>query len=121
MPGRIAATLGLFVAGLLTGLAGALVVDAWFPGGLLLALLGTFGCFLGGRIATGGVLGTGAAAAGWFVAFLLLSTPRPEGDAVFVAGISTYVYMLGGIVAAVICATLRPPAERAVPAAGSGR
>ncbi|MFD5715096.1 DUF6113 family protein, partial [Streptomyces pharetrae] len=53
-PGRIAAFLGLFLLGALVGGAGALVQAAWFPGGLLLALTGAAGLFLGGARATGG-------------------------------------------------------------------
>ncbi|MEV7414203.1 DUF6113 family protein [Streptomyces sp. NPDC089919] len=115
--GRVALLLGLLLAGALVGIAGALVIEAWFPAGLVLALLAAAGCFLGGRIAARGALGVAAPAVGWLAVFMWLSGPRPEGDAVFVAGISTYVYMLGGIVAAVICATLQLPAARPVSAA----
>ncbi|WP_030203908.1 DUF6113 family protein [Streptomyces sp. NRRL S-87] len=113
-PLRILLALGLLVLGALVGIAGALVVEAWPPGGLVLALLASLGCFMGARIATGGALGVGAAATGWLIAFMWLSAPRAEGDTVFVAGISTYVYMVGGIVAAVICATLRGTVHRRV-------
>ncbi|MFI5616455.1 DUF6113 family protein [Streptomyces sp. NPDC051567] len=112
-PGRIAAALGLLAAGVLTGAAGWLVVDLWFPGGLALALLALLGLFLGGRTALGTGLGVGAPAAGWFLSYVLLSTPRPEGD--FLLGsseIGVYVYLLGGAVAAVMSATLHGPADR---------
>lgn len=61
--GRIAGCLALLVLGALTGAAGWLVVDLWFPGGLLLALLAVLGLFLGGRIALGTGFGVGGAAA----------------------------------------------------------
>lgn len=105
---RIAAYLGLFALGLVVGVAGALVQAGWFPFGLLLALAGAAGLFLGAARATGGKAGAVAAAAGWFVAVILLSLGRPEGDFLFGAGIGSYVFLLGGMALAVICATLGP-------------
>ncbi|MFF5445187.1 DUF6113 family protein [Streptomyces sp. NPDC012888] len=121
-PARIAALLGLLVAGLLTGAAGWLVVDLWLPAGLLLALLALSGLFLAGRLVTGTGLGVGVATAGWFLSYVVLSIPRPEGDRlVGVAGIGMYAYFLGGMALAVMCATMRgpvdPPADRPVSAA----
>ncbi|MGW0390392.1 DUF6113 family protein [Streptomyces sp. NPDC003042] len=117
-PGRIAALLGLLVAGAVTGTAGWLVVDLWFPAGLLLALVALFALFLAGRLATGGGLGVGAAAAGWFLSYVMLGVPRPEGDFLLgSSGIGMYAYLLGGSAVAVICATMRGPVERPVSAA----
>ncbi|WP_411102051.1 DUF6113 family protein [Streptomyces sp. cmx-4-9] len=117
-PGRIAACLGLLAAGALTGAAGWLVVDLWFPAGLLLGLLALFGLFLGGRILLGTGLGVGGAAAGWFLAYVVLSLPRPEGDFLLgSSGIGMYAYLLGGTVLAVMCATMRDPRHRPIPAA----
>ncbi|MEV7522413.1 DUF6113 family protein [Streptomyces sp. NPDC091371] len=115
--GRIAGCLGLLVLGVLAGLAGWLVVDLWFPGGLVLALLAVFGLFFGGRIALGVGLGVGGAAVGWFLSYVMLGVPRPEGDFLLSSsGIGTYAYLLGGTVLAVICATMRDPAQGSVPA-----
>ncbi|MFD6229531.1 DUF6113 family protein [Streptomyces sp. NPDC060232] len=115
--GRIAGCLGLLVLGALTGAAGWLVVDLWFPGGLLLALLALFGLFLGGRLALGTGLGVGGGAVGWFLAYVVLSLPRPEGDFVLSSsGIGMYAYLLGGTVLAVMCATVTLPTERPVSA-----
>ncbi|MFF4715502.1 DUF6113 family protein [Streptomyces eurythermus] len=105
-PGRAAALVGLFLLGALVGVAGALVQAAWFPGGLLLALAGAAGAFLGGSYATGGRGGAVAPAAGWLVAVVLLTTTRPEGDFLFGAGGGSYLFLLGGMVLAVICATV---------------
>ncbi|MEU9373946.1 DUF6113 family protein [Streptomyces sp. NPDC048255] len=117
-PGRIAACLGLLAAGALTGAAGWLVVDLWFPAGLLLGLLALFGVFLAGRITLGVGLGVGPAAAGWFLAYVMLSVPRPEGDFLLSSsGIGMYAYLLGGTVLAVICATMRGPQDRPIQAA----
>ncbi|MFG2990136.1 DUF6113 family protein [Streptomyces sp. NPDC048257] len=116
--GRIAGCLGLLLLGVLTGAAGWLVVDLWFPGGLVLALLAVFGLFLGGRIALGTGFGVGGAAAGWFLSYVMLSLPRPEGDFLLgSSGIGMYVYLLGGTVLAVMCATMQGPADRPVSAA----
>ncbi|MEU8772700.1 DUF6113 family protein [Streptomyces sp. NPDC048606] len=116
-PGRIAVLLGLLVLGVLAGGAGWLVVDLWLPAGLLLALLALFGLFLGARLLTGGGLGVGVAAAGWFLSYVLLGVPRPEGDFLLgSSGIGMYAYLLGGSIVAVICATMRGPVDRPVSA-----
>ncbi|MFJ3976599.1 DUF6113 family protein [Streptomyces sp. NPDC090021] len=118
--GRIAGCLGLLVLGVLTGLAGWLVVDLWFPGGLLLALLALLGLFLGGRLALGTGLGVGGGAVGWFLAYVVLGVPRPEGDFLLSSsGIGMYAYLLGGTVLAVMCATISLPVDRPVSAARS--
>jgi hypothetical protein len=104
--GRVAAYAGLFLLGAVVGLAGTLVQAGWFPGGLLLALVGSAGLFLGGAYATGGRGGAVAPVAGWIIAVILLTTSRPEGDFLFSAGGSSYLFLLGGMVVAVICATI---------------
>ncbi|MFI2644621.1 DUF6113 family protein [Streptomyces sp. NPDC018610] len=104
--GRIAAYLGLFVLGALVGVAGALLQAAWFPGGLLLALAGSAGLFLGGARAARSRGGAVAGAAGWLIAVMLLTASRPEGDFLFAAGGGSYVFLLGGMAVAVICATV---------------
>lgn len=115
--GRIAAYLGLFVLGAVIGAAGALVQPGWFPGGLLLALVGAAGLFLGGAQAVGTRGGAVAPAAGWMVAVVLLTASRPEGDFLFGAGFGSYLFLLGGMALAVMCATLgqgRQPGGSAV-------
>jgi hypothetical protein len=104
--GRAAAYLGLFVLGAVVGAAGGLVQSGWFPGGLLLALAGAAGLFVGGSQATGTRAGAVAPAVGWVVAVVLLTASRPEGDFLFGAGIGSYLFLLGGMAVAVICATL---------------
>ncbi|MGD1222681.1 MULTISPECIES: DUF6113 family protein [Streptomyces] len=104
--GRIAAHLALFLLGALVGAAGALVQSGWFPLGLLLALAGAAGLFLGGSRATGTRAGAVAPAAGWLVAVILLTASRPEGDFLFGAGLVSYLFLLGGMAVAVMCATL---------------
>ncbi|WP_112470611.1 DUF6113 family protein [Streptomyces triticisoli] len=104
--GRIAAYLGLFLLGAVVGGAGALVQAAWFPGGLLLALAGAVGLFLGGARVANSRGGAVAGAAGWVVVVVLLTTSRPEGDFMFAAGIGTYAFLFGGMALAVICATM---------------
>ncbi|MGW1805191.1 DUF6113 family protein [Streptomyces sp. NPDC002078] len=104
--GRIAAYAGLFLLGAVIGLAGSLLQAAWFPGGLLLALAGAAGLFLGGAYATGGRGGAVAPVAGWIITVILLTTSRPEGDFLFGAGLGSYLFLLGGMAVAVICATL---------------
>ena len=104
--GRAAAYLGLCVLGALGGLAGALVQGGWSPWGLLLALLGEAGLLLGGARAADSRAGAVAPAGGWMVAVIFLTASRPEGDFVFAAGSGSYLFLLGGMAVAVICATL---------------
>ncbi|WP_107474064.1 DUF6113 family protein [Streptomyces sp. TP-A0874] len=96
----------LVVAGLLVGGAGALVQGAWFPGGLLLALLGIGALCYGGVRLTGTRTGGVAPAGGWLLAVLALTTSRPEGDFLFASGFGSYTFLLGGMALAVICATI---------------
>lgn len=94
--GHIAVLAGLLVLGALVGLAGSLVQGGLFPGGLLLALLGAAGAFLGGARVTGTRGGAVAPAVGWAVAVILLTASRPEGDFLFGAGTGSYLFLLGG-------------------------
>ncbi|MGQ4512153.1 DUF6113 family protein [Streptomyces sp. DW26H14] len=105
-PGLVAACVGLLVLGAAVGVAGALVQGGLFPGGLLLALVATAAVFLGGQRATRSQLGLAAAVVGWLVSVVVLSMGRPEGDGAFAAGLGPLVYLLGGMVIAVICATV---------------
>ncbi|GAA4070194.1 DUF6113 family protein [Streptomyces shaanxiensis] len=105
---RVLAYLGLFVLGAVVGVAGALVQPAWFPAGLLLALAGEAGLCLGGGRATGSRAGAVAPAGGWMITVILLTASRPEGDFVFGTGAASYLFLLGGMAVAVICATLAP-------------
>ncbi|CAL9519380.1 hypothetical protein SUDANB58_03815 [Streptomyces sp. enrichment culture] len=111
-PGRALLHLGLLLGGAVTGAAGALVQPAWFPGGLLLALAGEAGLCLGAARAVGARSAAVAAAVGWAIAVLLLTASRPEGDFLFAAGSGSYVFLLGGIALAVMCATLAPVRQR---------
>ncbi|MEU5277243.1 DUF6113 family protein [Streptomyces asoensis] len=104
--GRIAACAGLLLLGAVTGVAGALVQAGWFPGGLLLALAGAAGLFLGGARALGSRAGAVAPAAGWMVSVIVSTAARPEGDFLFGAGGGSYLFLLGGMALAVICATI---------------
>ncbi|MDQ8702310.1 DUF6113 family protein [Streptomyces sp. LHD-70] len=110
-PARILLHLLLIAIGAVAGAAGALIQAAWFPGGLLLALLGAAGVCYGGARATGAKGGGFAAGAGWLVAVILLTSSRPEGDFVFGAGLGSYVYLLGGMAVAVMCATVAAPSQ----------
>ncbi|ARP72156.1 hypothetical protein LK07_23010 [Streptomyces pluripotens] len=104
--GRFAAYVGLFLLGAVVAFAGTLVQAAWFPGGLLLALAGAAGLFIGGAYATEGRGGAVAPAVGWTVSVILLTTARPEGDFFFGAAGGSYLFLFGGMALAVICATL---------------
>lgn len=96
----------LLVLGALVGTAGSLVQAAWFPGGLLLALLAVAGLCYGGLRATGTQLGVACAGGGWLVSVVLLSLGRPEGDGVFGGGGGELLFLFGGMALTVMCATL---------------
>jgi hypothetical protein len=106
--GRAAALLGLFLLGGVVAVAGALVQPAWFPGGLLLALTAEAGLCQGAARALGSRGGAAAPAGGWMLAVILLTASRPEGDFMFGAGSGSYLFLLGGMAVAVMCATLAP-------------
>lgn len=105
----------LAVLGAVVAVAGGLLHDALFPGGLLLSLAGSAALFYGGTLLTGTRLGALVPAAVWLATVLLLSSARPEGDFLFANGIAPYVYLLGGAMAGVMCATL-PQVRSAGPA-----
>ncbi|MCZ4639093.1 DUF6113 family protein, partial [Streptomyces rubrogriseus] len=75
---------------------------------LLLALAAEAGLCAGAGRAVGRRGGAVAPALGWALAVVLLTTSRPEGDFLFAAGAGSYLFLLGGIAVAVICATLAP-------------
>ncbi|WP_037648104.1 DUF6113 family protein [Streptomyces flavidovirens] len=120
-PARIGAYVFLVLLGAVVGAAGVLVHTAWFPGGLLLALLATTGLFYGGMYATGTRSGVGASAAGWLVAIVLLTVSRPEGDLLIGGDSVSYAYMLGGMAIAVICATMVQLPPQGPPGARLGK
>ncbi|MFX4291323.1 DUF6113 family protein [Streptomyces bohaiensis] len=107
-PGRVLAYLGLGLAGFLVAVAGALVQAAWFPVGLLLALAGAVGLFWGGALVTRAKLGVAVPAGLWAVTVLVLTATRPQGDFLFGAEASSYLFLLGGMGAAGLCLALAP-------------
>jgi hypothetical protein len=105
--GRGASYVLLAVLGVIVGTAGVFVQPLWFPGGLLLALAGLVALCCGGRVLTGTRAGGALPALGWFAVLLISLTQRPEGDFLLVADAGTYVYLFGGMMLCVICATAR--------------
>ncbi|MGY0058713.1 DUF6113 family protein [Streptomyces sp. LZ34] len=103
---RVGAYALLGLVGVLVAVAGALVQAAWFPGGLLLALLGIGALCYGGVKATGTRAGGVVPAGAWVIAVLFLTVTRPEGDFLFGAGAGSYAFLLGGMFAGVMCATM---------------
>ncbi|MFW6723112.1 DUF6113 family protein [Streptomyces sp. MAR4 CNY-716] len=104
--GRVLTYLAALVLGALVGIAGSLVQAAWSPGGLLLALAALGGLCYGAGVATGGRGAGFSAGGGWFLAVIVVSLNRPEGDVVFASGLGPQLFVFGGMVTAVICTTL---------------
>ena len=73
-------------------------VVAGVPVGLLCAYALTAVTLVMAGLATRARTGPAAVAAGWLVAVLLLSAPRPEGDLVVAADPLGYAWSLGGLV-----------------------
>jgi hypothetical protein len=109
---KVAVHAVLVVLGVLVGVAGALVQGAWLPGGLLLALLATAALFYGGLRAVGGQAGVMTSGLGWLAAVVAVGFGRGEGDKVFWGGIADLAYVLGGMLLAVMCATLSAVPQR---------
>ena len=105
--GVVAAHLGLLALGFAVGVLGSFVhavgptEPVRIPLGLLWAYALTSALLAVGRLATGGRSGAAAVSAGWVVALLLLSAPRPEGDLVVTGSLVGYAWLLGGLV---VCA-----------------
>ncbi len=118
---RGAGYLLLAVFGVAVAAAGALVQNGWAPGGLLLALAGSAALFYGGGTLTRHRLGAAVPTVFWFVTVVYLTVSRPEGDFLFAAGIGPYIYLLGGMAAGVICATLPRYGSTTAPGARLGR
>lgn len=104
---RIAAYVVLVLVGALVGLAGTFVQPLWAPGGLVLALAGLAALCCGGRALTGTRVGAALPALGWFLMLMVAQAPRPEGDFLLAANLGSYVFLLGGMLIGVICATVR--------------
>jgi hypothetical protein len=119
--GRMTAYPLLTVLGALVGLAGCFVQALWFPGGLLLSLGGAAALFCGGRLLTGTKVGAALPAVGWFAALLVANTRRPEGDFLLAADLGSYLFLLGGMALAVMCATMPSPIPFLLPQGGVPR
>ncbi len=105
-PRRVPAYLLLLVLGALTGIAGALVAGVLAPAGLLLSLLAAGGLFYGGTYALGTRLGAAVPGLGWLLAVLAATSGRTEGDLLVGGGTGASIFLIGGMVLAVICATM---------------
>jgi hypothetical protein len=109
---RVLGLVLLGVLGFLVAVAGSLMQAGWFPLGLLLSLGGAVALFWGGALAVRGKLGAVVPAVVWAVTVLVLTTARPAGDFLFAAGAGSYLYLLGGMLAAGLCAALAPTPHR---------
>ncbi|MBW1599659.1 DUF6113 family protein [Streptomyces sp. JJ38] len=108
--GRLLTLGALAVVGVVVAVAGALVHTAFLPGGLLLALGGIAALCVGGSLLLRTRAGAAVPAVAWTLTVLvLLLWTRPEGDFLFGTALGSYVFLYGGMILAVICATVAPP------------
>ncbi|MCK1796030.1 DUF6113 family protein [Streptomyces sp. XM4193] len=98
----------LVLLGVLVGATGLLVHAGWFPGGLLLALAALVGACVAGADLAGGRPGALAPGLGWALVVLPMTFwTTAEGD--FLAtDLTAALFLYGGVIAVVICATLLP-------------
>jgi hypothetical protein len=95
----------LAVLGLALGLVGSFLFSGMVgpvPVAAIVFVLLNFGCFLLAGWAMGSALGALAPAVTWMVVVVLMSARRPEGDLVVTGTLPGYVFMVGGMVAALI-------------------
>lgn len=95
----------LLALGVLVGALGSFVhakVVAGVPVGLLCAYALTAAALATAGLASRSRSGPAATAAGWLLALLLLSAPRPEGDLVVAGDLVGYAWSLGGLVLAAV-------------------
>ena len=108
-------TLALAVAGAAVGLAAVAVHPLWW--GLLLATAASVVALLA---VPAGLRRVGFAA-GWLLPFVLVLSPRPEGDFVVQGSVGGYAFLgLGLVVLSLTIATLPRPGGRQVGADAGG-
>ena len=103
--GRLLLRAVLLALGVLVGALGSFVhaqVVAGVPVGLLCAYALTAAALATAGLATRSRSGPAAISAGWLLALLLLSAPRPEGDLVVAGDLAGYAWSLGGLVLAAV-------------------
>lgn len=103
--GRLLLHAVLLALGVLVGALGSFVhaqVVAGVPVGLLCAYALTAAALATAGLATRSRSGPAAISAGWLLALLLLSAPRPEGDLVVAGDLAGYAWSLGGLVLAAV-------------------
>jgi hypothetical protein len=102
---RLLLHVALLLLGVAVGCLGSFVhaqVVAGLPVGLLCAYALMAAALATAGLATRARTGPAATAAGWLLALLLLSAPRPEGDLVVAGDLPGYAWSLGGLVLAAL-------------------
>ncbi|WP_449061396.1 DUF6113 family protein [Planomonospora algeriensis] len=111
-PVTAAAYAVLVLLGALMGLLGGFQ-HSWYlrpvPVSAIAWVLAIFAVCHGAGRAMGGRAGAMAPAAGWLAVTTLWLSARPEGDLVIADDVSGYVYLYGGLLAALAGALLVPP------------
>ncbi|MFC4911187.1 DUF6113 family protein [Actinomadura gamaensis] len=101
----------LAVLGFVFGLVGAFCQD-WSVASLPLPAIGLcvllFGLVFGAGFGMGGKLGAVVPAATWMIVTFVMSSKQAEGDLVVPGSTAGYVYIIGGMVAALLAIAVVP-------------
>ncbi|WP_052440512.1 DUF6113 family protein [Streptacidiphilus anmyonensis] len=107
-PARMTAYLLLGVLGAVVGLAGALIVDLWSGGGLVLGTAGIIALSYGGGTLTGTRTGALVPTATWLGMLLVASVSTPKGDLIWGGSATSLALLFLGLLGSVL--TLARPA-----------
>ncbi|MEY9936055.1 DUF6113 family protein [Streptacidiphilus sp. MAP5-3] len=100
---RMVSYVGLAVLGVVIGLAGALIVDLWSGGGLVLGAAGVLALTYGGSVLTGTKTGAALPTLTWLVTLLLASLTTPVGSQLLDGSATGVALLFLGLLGSVLC------------------
>ncbi|RAG84643.1 hypothetical protein DN069_15845 [Streptacidiphilus pinicola] len=101
-PARMTVYLLLGVLGAAVGLAGALIVDLWSGGGLVLGTAGIIALSYGGSTVTGTRTGAVVPTATWLGVLLVASVSTPKGDLIWGGSATSLALLFLGLLGSVL-------------------
>ncbi|MEZ0066158.1 hypothetical protein ABIA32_002167 [Streptacidiphilus sp. MAP12-20] len=110
---RWASYFALAVLGIAVALAGALVVDLWSGGGLVLGAVGILALSYGGSVLTGTKTGAAVPTLTWLGTLLAASIGTPEGDLLWGGSATSVALLFLGLLGSVL--SIARPAMSGIP------